>query len=123
MLQTAIRRGQSLLGGACAFLGACGAAAGVGVAFSLLLGATPVTSQERQLVKQITLEALQASAQISGARCCQRESWLALRQAARLSETHLPFTLRAESPLHCRQWQQNRECLGTECPLWPGADI
>ena len=61
MLQNALRRGKSLAGGACAFLGVCGAAAGVGAAFSLLLDATPVKSQERQLIKQITLQALQAS--------------------------------------------------------------
>ncbi len=30
MLQTALRRGKSMAGGACAFLGVCGAAAGVG---------------------------------------------------------------------------------------------
>jgi 7,8-dihydro-6-hydroxymethylpterin dimethyltransferase len=122
MLRTAIRRGQSLLGGACAFVGACGAAVGVGTAFSILLGATPVKSRQRHLVQQITLEVLQASTQIPGARCCQRESWLALRQAARLSEPHLPRTLPAAAPLKCRQWRQNRECLGTACPLWPGAD-
>ena len=45
MLQTALRRGKSIAGGACAFLGVCGAPAGLGVAFSLLLGANPVKSQ------------------------------------------------------------------------------
>ena len=38
---TAIQRGQSIPGGACAFLGACGAAVGAGIAVSLLLEATP----------------------------------------------------------------------------------
>ncbi len=62
MLQTALRRGKSIAGGACAYLGVCGAAAGVGAAFSLLLDANPVKPQERQAIKQITLAALQASA-------------------------------------------------------------
>ena len=118
MLQTALRRGKSIAGGACAFLGVCGAPAGLGVAFSLLLGANPVKSQPRQWVKQITLEALQASAQTTGPRCCQQECWQALRQAARLSRQYLPIPLPAAVPLICRQWEQNKECLGAECPLW-----
>jgi SAM-dependent methyltransferase len=118
MLQTALRRGQSIAGGACAFLGVCGAPAGLGVAFSLLLEANPVKPRERQWIKQITLEALQASAQTTGARCCQQECWLALQQAARLSGRYLPIPLNADTPLICEQWPQNKECLGTECPLW-----
>jgi len=119
MIKTALRRGMDVAGGACAFLGLCGASAGVGAAFSLLLGASPVTPRERRLVKQITLQALQASALTIGARCCQQECWLALRQAAQVSGHYLPITLPAESPLPCRQWQQNQECLGAACPLWP----
>ena len=120
MLQTALRRGKTLMGGACAFLGACGAAAGVGVAFSLILDANPLKATERQLIKQVSLESLQASALIPGARCCQRECWQALRQAARLSRRHLALPLPAAAPLNCQQWQQNNDCLRTECPLWPG---
>ena len=117
MLQSALRRGKAMAGGACAYLGVCGAAAGVGAAFSLLLDANPVKPQERQAIKQITLAALQASANLTGARCCQQESWLALRQAAQISGQYLPVALKAEAPLSCRQWQQNQECLGVECPL------
>ena len=117
MLLTALRRGKAMAGGACAYLGVCGAAAGVGAAFSLLLDANPVKPQERQAIKQITLAALQASANLTGARCCQQESWLALRLAARISGQCLPVALKAEAPLNCRQWQQNQECLGAECPL------
>jgi 7,8-dihydro-6-hydroxymethylpterin dimethyltransferase len=122
MLQSALRRGKSMAGGACAYLGVCGAAAGVGAAFSLLLDANPVKPQERQAIKQITLAALQASAHLTGARCCQQECWLALRQAAQISGQYLPVALKAEAPLSCRQWQQNQECLGVECPLrqWKG---
>jgi hypothetical protein len=122
MLKTALRRGQSIAGGACAFLGVCGAPAGVGAAFSLLLEANPVKSKERQWVKQITLAALSASALTTGARCCQQECWQALRQAARISGQYLPLSLKAEAPLICQQWQQNQECLGAACRLWPGAN-
>lgn len=120
MLRTALRRGQDIAGGACAFLGVCGAAAGVGAAFSLLLGANPVKSQERQWVKKITLKVLEASAQTTGARCCQRESWLALHEAAKISSHYLPRPLPAAATLICQQWQGTSDCLGSACPLWPG---
>jgi hypothetical protein len=85
MLQTALRRGNTIAGGACAFLGVCGAAAGVGVAFSILLNANPLKAKERLLIKQITIKSLEASGLTSGVRCCQQECWQALRQAAELS--------------------------------------
>ena len=119
MLQTALRRGNTIAGGACAFLGVCGAAAGVGVAFSILLNANPLKAKERLLIKQITIKSLEASGLTSGVRCCQQECWQALRQAARLSRQFLPIPLPAEAPLICQQWEQNKECQGADCPLWP----
>ena len=118
MLQTALRRGQAIPGGVCAFTGACGAAVGVGIAFSLLLGASPVKAKERQQVQQISQAVIRAQAQFAAPRCCQRDSWLALRQAAALSKDYLPIPLQAEFPLRCQQTQLNRECLGSACPLW-----
>jgi len=118
MLRTALRRGQAVPGGWCAFTGACGAALGVGLSFSLLLGANPVKAAERQQVQQITQAVLEDQSAFAAARCCQRDSWLALRKAAELSREYLPIALRADSSLSCTQAHQNRECLGTACPLW-----
>ncbi|MFW6126758.1 MAG: DUF5714 domain-containing protein, partial [Thermodesulfobacteriota bacterium] len=66
---------------------------------------------------------LQEQCGFAAARCCQRDSWLALKKAAELSKEYLPITLRADFPLHCRQAHQNRECLGTACPLWEGVSM
>lgn len=123
MLRTALRRGQAVPGGWCAFTGACGAALGVGVAFSLLMGANPVKPGERQEVQQITQAVLKEQAAFAAARCCQRDSWLALRKAAELSREYLPIALKAEAPLRCTQAHQNRECLGRACPLWEGVSM
>jgi 7,8-dihydro-6-hydroxymethylpterin dimethyltransferase len=120
LLCTALQRGRGVPGGYCAFTGACGAGVGVGLAFSLLLGANPVKARERQQVQQITQAVLREQASLAAARCCQRDSWLALKKAAELSKNYLPIALRADFPLHCRQAHQNRECLGTACPLWEG---
>ncbi|MGQ9921556.1 MAG: DUF5714 domain-containing protein, partial [Desulfobacca sp.] len=111
MLQTALKRGRVVPGGYCAFTGACGAAVGVGLAFSLLLGASPVKARERQQVQQVIQAVIQEQARFAAARCCQRDSWLALKKAAELSKTYLPITLPANTPLRCQQAHLNRECL------------
>ena len=51
-IHTAIQRGKVVAGGACAFMGACGAAIGVGIAVSVLLEATPYEGRKRQLASR-----------------------------------------------------------------------
>jgi MoaA/NifB/PqqE/SkfB family radical SAM enzyme/SAM-dependent methyltransferase len=122
-IETAIRRGSQVYGGYCAFLGACGAALGVGIAFSLILHANPVRPVERRIVQSVVKGVLEDIAALEAARCCQRDSWIALRKAAALSRQFLPITLRADEDLECRQQKANRECMGSSCPLSrsPGA--
>lgn len=121
MLQTALRRGKTVPGGYCAYTGGCGAALGVGIAFSLILRASPVKARERQQVQQVIQAVIQAQARFAAARCCQRDSWLALKTAAALSKTYLSISLPADAPLRCQQVHLNQECLGQSCPLWPGS--
>ncbi len=117
-----ISRGLSIAGGACAFMGACGAAIGAGIGFSLLLEATPVKPGERQAVQTITWKALKDIANLKAARCCQRDGWIALKKCAELSKGLLPITLRAEHRLVCNQVNRNAECLGNDCPLFRKTD-
>lgn len=115
---TGIERGSKVPGGVCGFWGNCGAAAGVGIAFSVLLEATPLTPKARQQVQEITARVLGEIAQTQGARCCQRETVTALREAALLSHRLLPVSLLAEADFVCQQFSVNRECIGGQCPLW-----
>ncbi|MEW6595347.1 MAG: DUF5714 domain-containing protein [Thermodesulfobacteriota bacterium] len=114
----AIERGSKVPGGVCGFWGICGAAIGVGIGMSVLLNATPLTPEARQLAQQAAARVLGRIAETTGARCCQRESVTALQEAARLSQELLPIPLLAEFPIRCRQQAQNRECLRHLCPLW-----
>jgi SAM-dependent methyltransferase len=114
---TGIRRGAQVAGGSCAFWGVCGAATGVGIAFSLILQANPMQARARQTVQTAVQQVLAEIAALRAARCCRRDSFLALRKAARLSRSLLPVPLRAEAELDCRQWQGNTGCLGDRCPL------
>lgn len=119
---TGIARGSKVPGGVCGFWGNCGAAAGVGIAFSVLLAATPLTPKARQQVQEITSRVLGEIAQTQGARCCQRETVTALREAALLSRRFLPVPLLAEADFVCKQFSANRECIRERCFLWRKAE-
>lgn len=72
---TAIQRGQSVAGGACAFFGVCGAAAGADIAVSILTGATSLDGKKHRFVQQMTRSILGDIAAYDATRCCQRDSW------------------------------------------------
>ncbi|MDF1614942.1 DUF5714 domain-containing protein [Desulfurivibrio dismutans] len=116
---TGIERGAKVPGGVCGFWGNCGAAAGAGIAFSVLLEATPLTPEPRRQVQEITARILSAIAGITGARCCQRESYTALREAAAISRELLPVSLLAEADFTCGQAAANPQCIRRQCPLTP----
>jgi hypothetical protein len=115
-----IDRGSTIPGGSCAFMGACGAAIGAGIAFSIILEANPYQATNRQLVQRVTWEVLGEIANFEAARCCQRDSWIALKMAARLSEKDLGIHLKADMDVICSQFNKNKECIKAQCPLWPG---
>jgi hypothetical protein len=116
-IQTGIRRGSQVTGGYCAFMGACGAALGVGVAFSLILDANPLKADARKSVQTATQQVLAEIAVLRAPRCCQRDSWIALRKAADLSKVLFPLKLHAVASLRCLQSGENAECVGEDCPL------
>jgi len=116
---TAIQRGQSIPGGACAFLGACGAAVGAGIAVSILLEATPYDGSKRQAAQQATQGALARIASYEAPRCCQRDSWLALQETSRFLWKHLGMVLKVDHVISCDQVSRNAECIQDRCPLWP----
>ena len=118
-IRTAIERGRTVAGGACGFMGACGAALGVGTAFSIVLGANPLTGEKRHIVHSVTISVLKEIGALKAARCCQRDSWIALGAAARLSRDTLGVELTASNDVVCRQMATNHDCLGAECPFWP----
>ncbi|RJX28174.1 MAG: methyltransferase domain-containing protein [Desulfurivibrio sp.] len=118
----AIDRGSKVPGGACGFWGSCGAAVGAGIAFSVILAATPLTPKKRQLAQQVTARILERIASFQAGRCCQRETMIALQAAAELSGEILPVELLAEDSLACSQYPMNRECIRQACMLWPMRD-
>ncbi|MFZ2634474.1 MAG: DUF5714 domain-containing protein [Desulfosalsimonadaceae bacterium] len=115
-IATAIERGHAIPGGVCAFWGSCGAALGAGVGFAVILKGNPLKPGERNAVQEATATISRAINAIEAARCCQRETWTALKTAADLSRRLLPIPLRAEGRTTCSQQAKNKECLGKGCP-------
>ncbi len=115
----AIERGARMPGGSCGDMGACGAAVGVGVGFSALLGSTPLASRTRARVNRIVAEVLQKIAERDAPRCCQRESYIALKEAERISRGLLDRPLVARESILCAQSGLNKECIKGACPLYP----
>jgi len=117
VIDTAISRGAKVAGGFCGFMGICGAAIGVGTAMSAILEATPLTALQRSIAQKGTLAALELIADIEAARCCQRDCWLALKAASKVSEDVLGLRLKADAHILCDQMKTNKECMGGSCPV------
>lgn len=122
IIQTGIDRARKIPGGVCGFWGVCGAAIGAGIAASLILDATPLTARRRQLAQSFSAAILSAIAAINGARCCQRETWIALQETAKLSKKYFNLLLEAQKEVRCSQFTENKECIKKQCPLWEKRD-
>ncbi len=116
---TGIERGSLVPGGACGFMGSCGAAIGVGIAFSIILEANPLTPRSRKQVQTVVADILQKIGRLKAARCCQRESYTSLVEAANVSKSILPIELKALDKFPCEQYALNKECIRRACTLFP----
>jgi len=117
-LKTAISRGSGIIGGACGFLGICGAASGVGIGFAILLESSPITTKSRATAQKVTHAVLGEIAQYEAARCCHREVWTALKIAASLSQEFLHVKLLVDIEVKCDQKKFNQYCYGKQCPIF-----
>ena len=106
------------MGGACGFLGICGAASGVGIGFAIVLESSPMAKVARSMAQKVTHAVLGKIAEYEAARCCHREVWTALNIASSLSERFLPVKLLAEIEIKCDQKKFNQHCYGKECPIF-----
>lgn len=118
-IKDGIERGSLIPGGSCAFMGACGAATGVGTALGIILRSNPLKPGERRTVQEVVASLTAKLSERTAARCCRRECCLVLQALAEVSGDILPIPLKAEADVTCRQFGQNAECIGAECPLHP----
>ena len=118
-LSVAKARAKDIKGGFCGFYGDCGAAVGTGIYVSIITEASPLTKDSWALANLMTGTVLIRLAQIGGPRCCKRNSFVALAEAAKFTEEHFKVKLydyEAYKPV-CSFRHRNRECLKAACPF------
>ena len=111
----ALERGANVPGGWCGFYGACGAGIGLGVAVSVLTGATPLTGEPRALANEATSFALGQLVD-GGARCCKRASRNAVAAGVLFLRNRMDIKLASGEKVTCHYISRNRECTGKACP-------
>lgn len=116
-LALARERALTVPGGSCGFQGCCGAAVGVGIFWSVITDASPVSGKPWAMANGATGKALLELAEIGGPRCCKRCSWIAICSALPMIEEKLHVALPFAGPV-CRFHGENHECLRKKCPFY-----
>jgi hypothetical protein len=120
-LDTALERAAKVPGGWCGYYGACGAAVGVGIAVSVLSGATPVKGEQRSLAMAATAQAL-ARMIDDQPRCCKRASRIAVQAAVQYLRDQLDIDLASGELARCAYTQRNAQCARERCPFFDASD-
>ncbi len=116
-LESALERAAKVPGGWCGYYGACGAAIGVGVAVSVLTGATPLKGEQRSLALDATSRAL-ARMVDDQPRCCKRASRIAVEAAVEYLRDRLAIDLPAGDHERCAYSARNAQCAREQCPFF-----
>lgn len=121
-IRKARTRAETVPGGACGMMGACGAAIGTGIYVAIVTGSTPLAGRAWQLSNEMTARALSVIARYGGPRCCKRDSWLAIREAVAFSRENLGITLPIREDHVCTFSAINRECRKEACLFYGGEE-
>jgi hypothetical protein len=116
-LETALARAAKVPGGWCGYYGACGAAVGVGIAVSVLSGATPLKGEQRSQALGATSQAL-ARMVDDQPRCCKRASRMAVEAALEYLRDHLAIDLPPADRVRCTYSAGNAQCARERCPFF-----
>lgn len=112
------RRGEQVPGGACGYMGACGASISTGIFMSIITRNTPFSTDTWRLCNLCTARALEQVALNGGPRCCKRDSYLSVLTAIDFVKEHLGVEM--EKPeVRCSRSQINEQCIGKKCPFSP----
>lgn len=111
-------RGNEYPGGSCGFWGCCGAAVSAGMCMSIITKATPLTGKSWRLSNQMTARALAAIAELGGPRCCKRNSFTAVREAAQFMNQTFSVEMELPEEIYCDFSNENEQCLKAYCPYY-----
>lgn len=111
-------RGRQVPGGACGYMGACGAAISTGIFMSVVTRNTPLSTDSWRLCNLLTARALEQVALNGGPRCCKRDSYLSVLTAVDFVKEHLGVAMR-RAEVTCSRSEINNQCIGQKCPFSP----
>lgn len=119
LIDEVVDRGRQIPGGACGFLGSCGALVSAASAYAVLLGSTPVATGPWEQVLAFSQHLLARLTGIGGSRCCKKSSYVAL-ELAQQEFAKVGFALpREQFTGRCPFFRDNETCDGAECPFFP----
>jgi hypothetical protein len=118
-IRMAKKRADQILGGFCGFYGNCGAAVGTGIFLSLITDATPLSVNDWKLANLVTAKTLLTIAEHGGPRCCKRNTFLALLNAADFVKENFGVSFKLNKEVKCEFYPLNNECLQKNCPFHP----
>ena len=117
-LAEVVERGQQVPGGACGYMGACGASISTGIFMSIITRNTPFSTDTWRLCNLCTSRALEQVAENGGPRCCKRDSYLSVLSAIDFVKENLGVEME-RSEVRCSRSQINEQCIGKKCPFSP----
>lgn len=119
-LAVAKKRGASVPGGVCGFYGSCGAAIGTGIFISIITEATPLTKETWGLANLMTGTSLISIGNKGGPRCCKRNTFIAIDEAAKFIEANFGLKMYdyEEYIPKCKYKSKNKECMEKECKFY-----
>lgn len=112
--QSVRQRAKNVPGGICGMWGSCGAGIGTGISISIITGASPLSEHEWSLANEMTSRSLAAIAANGGPRCCKRNVYLAITQAAKFVKERFNVAMEL-SEISCKFFARNRECRQEKC--------
>ena len=114
-LEFAQERAKNLLAGFCGWYGACGAAVGSGVFFSLLTDTSPYSGKTWAQANLLTARCLGKIAGLGGPRCCKRVCYTSVLETARVLREQLGLEIGALPSPACSSSDRNEECIKAQC--------
>ena len=115
-LTEVMSRGRQVPGGACGYMGACGASISTGIFMSVVTRNTPLSTDTWRLCNLITSRALEQVAINGGPRCCKRDSYLSILTAVDFVKENLGVEME-RATVTCSRSRYNNQCIGKKCPF------
>ena len=114
-LSEALERSKSVLGGFCGKWGACGAAIGTGIFYSLIDSTTPKSTNTWKDCQLLTASTLEKIANTNGPRCCKRASYIAICEAVKYIKDMKNIELDISENIKCEYSKKNPDCQKEKC--------